>query len=193
MADSSHDLMKRINLLDAVYFTKKAWDQVTPKTVQNCFRKAGFTFNDEDNQTTFDGEFEPEDELPLNVLAEIQRRGFFGSSTLNSLNDFYQVDEDLVIERSALDQLDSLTETIAEMQEISDDSEECEPIDLQEIRSNISTYKEAMDKTRDLKAFVEYKGDIEAMNILSSLELHFQDVIVKTNTRQTTMNEYLLK
>lgn len=194
MADSSHDLMKRINLLDAVYFTKKAWDQVTPQTVQNCFRKAGFTLDGEDNQTTLDGEFEPEDELPLNVLAEIQRRGFFGSSTLNSLNDFYQVDEDLVIERSALDQLDSLTETIAEMQEISDDSaEECEPIDLQEIRSNISTYKEAMDKTRDLKAFVEYKGDIEAMNILSSLELHFQDVIVKTNTRQTTMNEYLLK
>ena len=30
-------------VLDTIYKMKEAWSKVTPKTVKNCFRKAGFT------------------------------------------------------------------------------------------------------------------------------------------------------
>lgn len=193
ISNTAHDLVKRINVLDAVYFAKSAWDQVTAETVQNCFRKAGFTFDSQECPTSFEVDFEPEDELPLNLLAEIQRRCFSAISE-QSLNDFYHVDDYLPVERSPLDLRVPLQEQISEVQEISDEStEEIEPLDLQNAKNNILTYKEALAKAHDLIAFVKFQGDTEAMNLLSSLDLHFQDIIAKTKTRQTRMEEYLLK
>lgn len=39
----------KFNLLDAVFILDKAWDDVKAVTISNCFRKAGFTF---DNQVS---------------------------------------------------------------------------------------------------------------------------------------------
>ncbi|KAK9745460.1 hypothetical protein QE152_g6925 [Popillia japonica] len=62
------DLSKTIYLLAAIYFTTKAWNQVTSVTIENCFCKAGFTYS-EDFQTDLD--FVPEDEPPLSTIAEM--------------------------------------------------------------------------------------------------------------------------
>ncbi|KAI4465552.1 spry domain containing socs box protein [Holotrichia oblita] len=139
------------------YFAKSAWDQVTSETVQNCFRKAGFTFNSQEYPTAFDVDFEPEDELPLNLLTEFQKRCIAEVSG-QSLNDFYDVDDNLPVERSPLDLCVPLQKQISEVQDISDDStDELEPSDLQDGRNKILTYKEALAKAH---------GDTEAMNML---------------------------
>lgn len=39
----------KFNLLDAVFILDNAWNNVTATTIGNCFRKAGFTF---DNQVS---------------------------------------------------------------------------------------------------------------------------------------------
>lgn len=180
---TANELVKRINLLDAVYFIKNAWHQVSCETVQNCFRKAGFTFDSQESQLAFDTEFEPEDELPLNLVVAIHQKGI----SVQNLNDFYGVDEHLTVERSSLDIQLSLPEQISEVQEISDDSTE----NIEPLGNSISSYKEALAKTQDLIAFVKCQGDTEAMNFLSSVNLHFQDVIARTKTRQTKMDEFL--
>jgi len=35
-----------LNLLDAVFLLRQAWNEVTEATLSNCFRKAGFVFNE---------------------------------------------------------------------------------------------------------------------------------------------------
>jgi len=34
------------NLLDAVFLLRQVWNQITSATISNCFRKAGFVFNE---------------------------------------------------------------------------------------------------------------------------------------------------
>ena len=43
---------------------------------------------------------------------------------------------------------------------------------------------------KTIQEFAKIKGDLTAMQMLSDLELHFQDNIPKTNTRQTTIIDF---
>lgn len=50
-ADSTAlEVSSTINLLKAIILIKKAWNQVKPETVRNCFKKAGFKSVSEDDQ-----------------------------------------------------------------------------------------------------------------------------------------------
>jgi len=40
------DVAKSINVLDAIYLAKTYWEAVTRITIVNCYRKAGFFFNE---------------------------------------------------------------------------------------------------------------------------------------------------
>ena len=48
------ELSKKLTLLDAAHMISRAWKQVTPTTIQNCFRKAGFmnTSDTDNNEIT---------------------------------------------------------------------------------------------------------------------------------------------
>ena len=35
-------IYKKINLLKTIYFSKRAWDRVSVKVIENCFRKTKF-------------------------------------------------------------------------------------------------------------------------------------------------------
>ena len=51
-ADSTAlEVSSRINLLTATILVKKAWTQVKPETVRNCFKKAGFQSISGDDQS----------------------------------------------------------------------------------------------------------------------------------------------
>jgi len=43
--DSKSDFS--LNLLNSIHLLKQAWDDVKPTTLANCFRKAGFVFEDQ--------------------------------------------------------------------------------------------------------------------------------------------------
>jgi hypothetical protein len=66
--NSASELSKSIDLLEAIYFVKKAWQQVSSTTIMNCFRKSGFRHNDVHE---VNDEFDTEDDLPLSVIAEL--------------------------------------------------------------------------------------------------------------------------
>ena len=47
------ELSKKLTLLDTAHMISRAWKPVTPATIQNCFRKAGFlTTSDTNNENT---------------------------------------------------------------------------------------------------------------------------------------------
>ena len=39
---TSSELTKNVNVLDAIHWIKKAWDETKESTIQSCFCKAGF-------------------------------------------------------------------------------------------------------------------------------------------------------
>ena len=43
---SPDELIKSVSALDALQWVSKAWDDVKPETVQNCFVRCGFQFLD---------------------------------------------------------------------------------------------------------------------------------------------------
>ncbi|GLV61270.1 cag, partial [Carabus blaptoides fortunei] len=95
-ADTAFELIKKITPLDAVYFAKTTWDQVTKETVQNCFRKAGFKHENmqSEYQLTEALTSDPEDDLSLNVLADIlKNRNLLELPDNENLNNFYNLDE----------------------------------------------------------------------------------------------------
>ncbi|KAJ8970595.1 hypothetical protein NQ314_001128 [Rhamnusium bicolor] len=71
---------------------------------------------------------------------------------------------------------------------ISNDSDEAEIISNQ--TNNVTNYQQAIRLVKDLQEFSKNKGDSSAMKKLSDLELHFQDGMFKTITRQTTLFEF---
>ncbi|XP_061184351.1 tigger transposable element-derived protein 4-like [Saccostrea echinata] len=62
---SANDLAKRVTLLDAIHMLRKAWNAVKSSTIQNCFRKAGFTADE--HQADSD---EENSEIPEGVTEE---------------------------------------------------------------------------------------------------------------------------
>lgn len=48
LADIEHQSPTLIDVLQAMWMITKAWNQVTEKTIQNCFKKSGFRVPDED-------------------------------------------------------------------------------------------------------------------------------------------------
>lgn len=49
---SANDIAKKLTLLDAMHMLTRAWSSVTPETIKNCFRKAGFTNGNETSSQT---------------------------------------------------------------------------------------------------------------------------------------------
>ncbi|GLV46677.1 cag, partial [Carabus blaptoides fortunei] len=95
------ELIKKITPLDAVYFAKTGWDQVTKETVQNCFRRAGFKHENmqSEYQLTEALTSDPEDDLSLNVLADIlKNKNLLELPDNENLNNFLNLDENFYVE-----------------------------------------------------------------------------------------------
>lgn len=73
-------------------------------------------------------------------------------------------------------------------QEISDESDD--ESQEAEVNNSIKTYIEAMSTVQSLNLFSEDQGDDKALAILSNLEIHFQEVVLKKKTRQTTLHDF---
>ena len=53
-ATCASDLVKSVNILDAIMFLRRAWDAVQPSTITRCFEKCGFvelSVREEENET----------------------------------------------------------------------------------------------------------------------------------------------
>ncbi|XP_066249563.1 tigger transposable element-derived protein 6-like [Euwallacea similis] len=69
---SASELAKSINILEALYFVRRVWNNVSQATIKNYFAKAGFKKN-ESSLPASEEEYEQEDFLPLSLLASVIR------------------------------------------------------------------------------------------------------------------------
>ncbi|XP_066248092.1 tigger transposable element-derived protein 6-like [Euwallacea similis] len=119
--DSIKGFTKVINILDAVYFLKTAWQKVTAETIENCFRKTGIT-REQVKINIENGDDSVKDDLPLSVLSEMLRNYEALGISSKNLDDFINIDIGLIVERD--DEpftVDSVTQE--ETVHISDDSD----------------------------------------------------------------------
>lgn len=152
-ASSATELSKSINVLEAVYFIKAAWNKVEATTIQNCFRKAGFS---EIPDSLLD--FDPEDDFPLAIYAQFQKE-------LNLANDsdsFLQIDKNVCTEDNNMEVLFGEQSNVMDIS----DSEE-EPYE-EEISEPITTYDEALKLVARLKEFA--KNDFVAFQHIKNIE-----------------------
>jgi hypothetical protein len=181
---SVQDLTKSIDHLDAIYFVKKAWDQVTDITIKNCFSKAKFQFKD--INTTTPEEFDAEDEIPLSAYAQMEKAFIaIGSSNNVDTDDFINLDDQLVFED---DDVDSATKDAAlHPEEPDEEIEDDVSVDCP-LKNQIDTITAA----KNLKTFAKKQGDLKAYELAKNLETHYANSIFEAK-RQTTLLDFFPK
>lgn len=180
--DKSEILTKNINVLDAIYYIKTAWQRVTEDTVRNCFHKAGFRQESVEG-TTKNDIFSAEDDIPLSVLQEIWRNARSIGPRNNQIEDFINIDTDLMTEE--IDENESIFNA-GEVDQSSGESDE-DPVENKDFPKN---YYQANGILKTLKGFAKNKGDTKAVEMLTELELHFQNQDSRTNRRQTSLLDF---
>uniref|UniRef100_A0A915EKD8 Ubiquitin-like protease family profile domain-containing protein n=1 Tax=Ditylenchus dipsaci TaxID=166011 RepID=A0A915EKD8_9BILA len=88
--DDKKDIL--INLLSALHNLRRAWTEVKPQTIANCFRHAKFVINQEVEETVAD-EADGMDEL-LNAWGNLQLLG--GINKEAAMMDYMDVDADVI-------------------------------------------------------------------------------------------------
>jgi hypothetical protein len=125
------------------YFIQKAWNKVTSATITNCFKKAGFRFNNHHSPQEFnDNEFE-EDDFPLVVIAEINRA--MGQISYVDFDEFVNFDLYVNDEKVEIDVSIESVEVAAEDEE--------EAVTTENIEERIKTNRDAIETMQKLKAF----------------------------------------
>lgn len=193
---STAELSKSIDLLEAIYFIKNAWEQVSPSTIKNCFLKAGFKKTGTHENTE---EFDAEDDLPLSTIAEllkgvqVQEAGL--AVTINSDN-FVNIDDNLTTEDNSIDITDidstqDLDEVIIEEQS-DDDSENSHDVG----EGSINSYEEALSATASLKQFCRKKEDFTAFQLVKNVEIYFEKAYIfqkNEKKRQSSLLDFFPK
>lgn len=172
--DSIEELAKSINVLDVVYFIDKAWQKVTPTTIQNCFRKAGFTTSIVPEP---DMNFELEDELPLSIIAEMSKMMKQIAPNNIDFETYVGIDEDLILED---DSLDINFEEVESQQEelLGSDGEDAVQEEDHNCDNCIGTSTEALLTLKKMKCFTSRNGDNRGFQLLITLEDHFENVLL---------------
>lgn len=153
-----------ITLLNAVNWLHKAWHQVTPKCIQNCFRKAGFfipaiTSTDEiEDHSEHDSD---DDDLSLAELADLLRktRDYGNSDTDNYIqpSDYVCVDSQVISTETLTD--DDIVDKIRGELEDEDGAE-------------TDKGGEAIDASADTQETPEISAQ-DALNAITTLQTFF--------------------
>ena len=70
IADTDQSKVPHISILDAIHMLSQAWNCMTPQTITNCFRHAGFSTDKAAATSNDDEDFDVEDDIPLSRLRE---------------------------------------------------------------------------------------------------------------------------
>lgn len=182
---SVSELSKSVDILEAIYFVKSAWQQVSPTTIKNCFAKAGFKYNGVGEE---DDQFTAEDDLPLSIIAELCKSSGLSD---NSTEDFINIDDNLATEDDVIDVERQDDGTVLEIQSDDEDMEEL----LQDVddSNGINSYEDALKVVAKLKLFAKRNDDFAVFELTKSVEMHLENVLIRNkraHSRQTTLLEY---
>lgn len=163
-----------ITILDAIFFLVKSWNMVSPRTIINCFRHAGFKINPPEENDT-------DDDVPLSELAEqLRKRGCeFNSDEYISVDSEIAITPEITVPNIVLEVKNSNSS------EHSDESEE----ERDEPVTPVS-YKDAISALKTIKTFFISceKIDDKDFAMLSHIEK-----IMETNkpkTKQASIKDF---
>lgn len=151
-----------LNLLDAVFLLRQAWNEVTEATLSNCFRKAGFVFNELVIFQCFDINFDEfqdevqnedvEDQELGNYWTELQRQSEFNADV--EISDYLAVDDAVITSGSLTLEEIAQEHSSSTANEVNSDDEE-----IQEVEERIPiTGPAARQAYFQLRQFCEENG-----------------------------------
>lgn len=169
-ADSTAlEVSSRINLLTAIILIKKAWNQVKPETVRNCFKKAGFKSVSEDDQPI------REDDQPIREDVQLVDEM---SPAMN--DELHQLEESMLC-RDVEDDIDHFIAqgVLAKRQNLSEEE------DLSGDPEPVITAKEARHCIQRLQVWALQNG-IDATTSLCNLEVK----VATSKLTQTSIDSF---
>lgn len=134
-----------VTLLDAILLLFAAWEKVTPKTIANCFRHAGFAKQGTEIEEPTDN-FDDEDNIPL---AQLMANAINTVMTNDELFEFATIDNDLETCGDISDQ--EIVQFLENDNEV-DESEE------EDMNSQVPSCAEALEAIGIIKKFLTCEG-----------------------------------
>ncbi|XP_041347231.1 tigger transposable element-derived protein 4-like [Gigantopelta aegis] len=164
---TANELAKKLNLLDAIHMLTKAWRNVKPVTVVNCFKKGGFSMDDR---------VETEEAEPLPPTG----------MTNDEFNTFVNHDDKLECHSLPTDEeiCSAIVPPPTPTPDVSDDSEDDDddyiiPVMASEVRSHLQRIRRYFEE-----------NSCDDFSLLYNLEDQF-DKVAATNQRQRKITEFI--
>jgi hypothetical protein len=130
----------KINILDAIHMLSRAWDEVKPSTIINCFRSCGFVFNgiiNSSNEAQEDSDFLWN---TLSSVADVKDFNFDDYVEIDNSVETYEETDDVSIVEEILTRKSSQSKELVISSEESD-AEEIERITFLQAKHAISTLR----------------------------------------------------
>ncbi|XP_065837915.1 tigger transposable element-derived protein 4-like [Oscarella lobularis] len=193
LSASATEIAKSITVLDACHWIKTAVSKINPETVQKCFHKAGFEFQQEDTFSGDTSQANPSDET--HGLEEILS---LAVSTLDladplSSQSYANIDDDIQTTDALEDGWeDGLVEDFLAAREKTVEVDEEGEEDVTEIFPEISTYPDAIKCANDLKQFAVLKGLDSILSDVLSIQRKLEDASFRQrqSAKQTSIDSY---
>ena len=170
-------LLKKIDLLDTIYWVAKAWDEVETKTINKCFKRCGFDDVDEEEES------DDEDDIPLALLKA--SRDVFGCELKNcgDIDCSVQTCDDNVVDWNK-----SAKEILKE--EVGEDGDGNEEEDEADSAEPPVTLRMAESAAEILKRFSIEQGLNEMLDIAMKQQTLLTQTRVQSNSKQQPILSY---
>lgn len=162
---NAQSLAKGIDVLKAMTWIEKSWNDVTTTTITNCFKKVGFL----DHSVTVKVEEDSAESLALNELLKM----FPGPTN----EDYVRIDENLSTECSSEDIADILAAVNPQnhaVKQEAEDEELAENHPEDEGLVKIENYSSALVELKRLQQFYLNNGDQTGFKLINDLIVHHE-------------------
>lgn len=169
------DLVKSVDVLDAIYWIKQAIEKMPNTVIPNCFRKAGFKFQQH-------SEIADDANVPLRELRVVLER--IQCDDMASVEDFVCFDDDLLTESDTFT-TNSTEKAVKDSDDDDSDSEVTEETADIELTESIALLSIDRLKKYACKEGLEplYAKIAECANMI-------QDAVIAKHTKQSTIQDY---
>ena len=182
---NSNELVKSINVLDAINYSFQANKSIASSCIQNCFKNCGFEIGD-----IFE-EFEPRNQkISLqNIIKIIYEDNIF------SANDYLTVDQNCYTECNEIE-LESIVGLVQSanndtdpVQTISDEEDE----DQQKGEEKVVSMSEAFNYLNGLEKFFKQNGKTEHFNALVDIKFQMTKDCCNKKMVQSTLDSFMYR